>query len=236
MDELIINQEIGIEKNIVESQKSFLETTLGKTINSAVDIGIKATLPDLIEDEVINIKDAILENGFKDGIKEVINSAINTGKSLMGIATGSFENVSQIEMAVKKGGIIDKTSDLLDIAINFARNKNLITKDVASIIKTGKNNILDTVSSKIEKTLTDQIKSIEKIEKCCESWKEGYDNRDLSKMESTLKSIEKNLEKVVPIEKVLIEARTIENLHSIVKNTGKFDLSEETIELAKKFN
>lgn len=236
MDELIINQDISIDKSVNDSQNSFLETTLGKTINSAVDIGIKAVLPDLIEDEVIVVKDAILENGFKDGVKEVINSAINTGKSVMGIATGSFENVSQIEMAVKKGGIIDKTSDLLDIAINFAKNKNLITKDVATIIKTGKNNILDTVSSKIEKTLTDQIKAIERIEKYCKNWKEGYEIQDIFKMENALKNIDKNLEKVVPIENVIVQARTIENLHSIIKNTGKFDLSEETIELAKKFN
>lgn len=48
-----INQNIGIE------QKNFLETTLGKVINSAIDIGLKAVLPDLIENQVIDVKNAI---------------------------------------------------------------------------------------------------------------------------------------------------------------------------------
>ena len=64
-------------------------------------------MPDLIEDEIIDIKDSILENGFKDGIKEIINSGINYGKSVIGIVTGNFENTSQISLAVKKGGILD---------------------------------------------------------------------------------------------------------------------------------
>ena len=150
MEDLILENDINIENSLSMEQTNFLETNFGKIINSAVDIGIKALLPDLIEDEVINIKDAILENGFKEGMKEVINSTLNTGKSAIGIVTGNFENISQIETAVKKGGLLDKTSDLLDISINFAKNKNLINKDIASLLKTGKNNILNTISNKIE--------------------------------------------------------------------------------------
>lgn len=236
MDLQIDRQALNIDQNLEREQNNFLESTFGKVINSAIDVGIKAILPDLIEDDVINIKDCILENGFSDGIREVINSAINTGKSAIGLFTGEFENISQIEMAVKKGGLLDKTSKLLDIAINLANQKNLINKDVTSIIKTGKNSIINSIGDKIEKNLTNQIKSIENIEKYCDKWNEALEMKDLSQMESAIKNIDKNLEKVVPLENIINKARTIENLHSIIKNTGSFDLSEETIQLAQRFN
>ena len=63
--ELSLSNKNQIENTLEKEQKNFLNTSIGKVINSGVDIGIRAILPDLIEDEVINIKDAILENGFK---------------------------------------------------------------------------------------------------------------------------------------------------------------------------
>ena len=60
-----IEKNLEIENTLIneKEQKSFLETTLGKTINTAVDIGIRAILPDFIEDQIINIKNNLLNNG-----------------------------------------------------------------------------------------------------------------------------------------------------------------------------
>ena len=38
-----------------KEQKNFLETTLGKTINTGIDIGIRAVLPDYIEEQIIDL-------------------------------------------------------------------------------------------------------------------------------------------------------------------------------------
>ena len=220
----------------MNQQTSFLESSFGKVINSALDIGLRAVLPDLIEEDIINIKDVILNNGFEEGIKEVINTAVNTGKSAMGIVTGEFENISQIEMAVKKGGLLDKTSKLLDVAINLASNKNIINKDMASLIKKGKNTIINSIGDKLEQNITNQIKTIEKIEKYCENWNNAYLEKNLSKMEKEIKNIHKGLEKIVPLENVINNARKVETLHNIIKNTGDFNLSEETFQLAERLN
>ena len=159
----------GIEENkLYEEQKSFIESDLGKTINTAVDVALKSILPDLIENEIIDIKNTIMEQGFSDGIKEIINSGIEMGKSISGIVTGKFENFSQIEMAIKKGGMIDKISSVLDFSINMAEKNNLINKNISSTIKKGKDTIIDTISDKIEKDISEQIKTIEKVEKYCE--------------------------------------------------------------------
>lgn len=228
-----VNKSLG--NKIYEAQQSFLQTSLGKAVNSAVDIGLKAVLPDIIEDEIIDIKDCIMENGFKAGVEEIMKSGIDFGKSVSGIITGNFETVEQIQMAVKNGGILDKTSELLDNIIGIVKQKNLINNTTASLIKQGKNSIISSISNKIEETLTNQIKAVEKIEKYTNNWNIAYGIQDFDKMENAYKNIKNNLEKVVPLEKIISSARTIENIHNLIKNNGKnFNLSEEKIALAKR--
>lgn len=221
--------------NLYEKQKSFLESDLGKTINSALDIGIKAALPNLIEDQVIDIKNIILEQGFKEGLNQIINSGIEMGKSIAGVVTGNFENISQVQLAVKNGGILDSISKLLDITINLARSKNLINTSISKILKQSKNTIISSISDKIEETLTNQLKSIEKLEKNCENWKSYFDNKNFSGMEKSYKNIESYLNKIIPLENTINEARKIQNIHNLIKNNGKnFDISNNELELAQK--
>lgn len=224
-----------LTKDIQIKQQNFLETDLGKVINAGIDIGLKTILPDFVENQIIDIKDAIMENGFKEGIKQVINSAVDLGKSISGIFTGKFENISQVQTAVKNGGIIDGVSDLLDMSIKFAKEKGVINSTIATVIKQGKNTILDSVSNKIEDALTDQLKSVEKLEKYCQKWNENYINKDFEKMENNFKNIKKYLDVVMPFENTINNARKIENLHTLIKNNGKnFSLSEEELKLAEK--
>lgn len=81
-DNRIDNKEI--EKNLFhitpEKQNIFIETTLGKTINTGLDIGLRLLLPDFIENQVIEVKDALLSNGLKAGIDKAIQSAIDFRK------------------------------------------------------------------------------------------------------------------------------------------------------------
>ena len=178
-----INQ--GIEKNlenekdlnIEKEQNKFLESTIGKVINTGIDIGLRAILPDLIENQVIDVKNALIENGLKEGINQIIKSAIDMGKSAIGIFTGKFDNISQVETAVKKGGIIDSTSNLIDIVVNAAQKNNMLNNNTANIIKQGKNIVLDNVEKNIESIMTEQIKSIENINTYSASWKNYYEQK-----------------------------------------------------------
>lgn len=224
-----------IDNKIIENQNEFLESYIGKAINSAIDIGLKAALPDLIENQIIDIKNTILEQGFSEGFKNVIDKSLEFGKSTLGIVTGEFENISQIQLAIKKGGILDNVSKLLDLSINLAKSKNLITSDIANLVKKGKNSIISSISDKIEESLTNQLKAVEKIEKYCENWNVSYGNQDFSEMEKAYKNIKINLEKIVPLENIINSARKIENIHNLIKNNGNnFNITEEEILLAQR--
>jgi len=225
-----ITNEIVTEKG----QNSFLESTLGKVVNSAVDIGLRWVLPDLIEDEVINIKDSLIKGGLKEGIDTAINTAINLGKSAMGIFTGKFENISQAQSAIKTGGIIDGISNVIDNVLNKTTKSGLIDKNVSTLIRQGKNVILDNVSKNIEDTFTSQLSDIEKLGKYENNWKQYYKSQDFEGMQREYEKIREKLKELIPLENTLKEARIIENLHMIVKNNGQdFNLSNEQLELAK---
>ena len=173
------NKNIELKQEIIneKSQKNFLETALGKTINTAIDIGIRALLPDFIDDQIINLKNNLIKNGLQEGIKKTIDDAVDIGKSAIGIITGNFENVNQMQTAVKTGGIIDGISALLDTVVNKVQSKGRIDYNIARTIKEGKNIILNNVESNIEKTFTDQIKSVEYTNKYINNWKSNFEKR-----------------------------------------------------------
>ncbi len=232
--------EIELKNNLTEDnieiekeQKNFLDTTLGKIINTGLDAGIKYLLPDFLEDEVINIKDSIIKEGFKEGLNTAIEEAINLGKSALGIFTGKFDNIDQMQSAVETGGIIDSVSKGLDIALNKINEKGKLNGTITNVIKKGKNLILDNISSNIEEMILEQGNEISQFENSINNWKKAYQNEDFYSMENELEKIKNNLNKIIPLENLIKEARQIENIHNIIKNNNqKFNLNQIQLEAA----
>ncbi len=231
------NNEINLNNNLINenTQKNFLESILGKTINTAIDIGIRALLPDFVEDQVINIKDNLLNYGLKEGITKTIDDAVDLGKSAIGIVTGNFENVSQMQSAVQTGGIIDGMSSLLDNVVDKVKQAGLINNTVAKTIKQGKNIILNNVEKNIENTFNEQYKTIENTNKYINNWKNYFNEKNFEGMQKEYNKIEKQFESIAPIEKTINDVKSIELLHNLIKNNGQnFNLTQEELELVEK--
>ena len=67
-----MNLENNLQKNILtinnsisKKQNNFLNSTLWKVIDKGINTALRAALPNIIEDQIINIKDAIINNGFR---------------------------------------------------------------------------------------------------------------------------------------------------------------------------
>ena len=59
------------------------------------------------------------------------------------------------------------------------------------------------------------------------------ENKDFKTMSKEYENLEKNMSKIVPIEKLINEVRVIENIHNIIKNNGGiFNIKNNQIELA----
>lgn len=151
-----------------------------------------------------------------------------------GIVTGNFDNISQMQAAVQKGGIIDGMSDTIDYVLEKTQRSGILPTTIARTIKTGKNTLLNNVANNIESEFNKQIKSVERLQKYSNNWKECFNNKDFEGMTTQIYKIRSELKELVPMENTIKEARTIENLHSLIKNNGKdFNLSAEQQELAK---
>lgn len=219
-----------------EKQNSFLNNIIGKTINTALNMGIRYLLPNVIENQVIEIKDTILKEGFKEGLNKTIDEALNLGKSAIGIFTGKFDNITQIQSAVEKGGLIDTISDCIDFGLKVAKQTGVLPKNMEGIIRSGKNIIINNIESNIENTLTKQLKGIEKVNTYIGNWNKYYKQQNFHAMELEYNKIREKLKELVPLEQTLQKAHQVENLHKLIKNKGQdFNLSEEEIELSKKF-
>ena len=230
-----IENDVNVNSVTAESQNKFLETTLGKVINTGIDIGLRAILPDLVETQVIDIKNVIMNQGFKEGINSAIKSAIEIGKSALGIVTGKFDSISQAHTAVKKGGILDAVSTTVDTVLKSATKNKAISKNTSNLIKRGKNAIINTVSNKIEEEFMTQVKSTEKVGKYISNWNECFNKKDIEGMQREYKKIKTQLKELLPLENTIQEARKIENIQTLIQNkNGNINLTEEEIELAKK--
>lgn len=234
MNNLEVENQITNDVSIENKQRNFLQTNIGKAVNTGLNIGIRYILPDVIEDQVIEIKDSFLQNGFKEGVQTAIDSAINFGKSAIGIVTGNFENVQQMQTAVKSGGIIDGISNVLNFTINKVVNSGKIPYALGSAIKTGKNAILNNITKNIESEFENQVNQIEKLNKYTNNWKDYFNNKDFDGMQREYDKIRGIMKEIAPIENTIKTARVVENLHKLIKNNGKnFDLTSEELELAK---
>jgi len=226
-----------INNNLKKEENNFLNSFIGKTINNAIDIGLKSILPDLIENQIIDIKNALIENGLKSGIETAVESAIDFGKSAIGIFTGNFENMTQVRTAVADGGILDTMSNVLDKVINKTYEAGYIDRSVGTIIKNGKDVLLENISSNIKNELDKQTNTLEKLERYVKNWNEYYNNKDFEGMTKEYNKIKKQLGNIIPLENILKETRKVELLHNLIKNNGQnFEISNLEKELAEKLS
>lgn len=227
----------NIGRNIENGINNFFQSSFGKIVNFSIENGLKAILPNFIEDDVIEIKDTLIEEGLGEAVNTAIDKAINLGKSAIGIITGGFESISQVENAVEKGGLIDGISEAINFVVEKAGDAGLLSKELVNVIKKGKNVIMDNVSKNIKNEFDVQNDKIEKLNGYNEKWRQAYENQDFNKMEQYMGKIKKILSNIMPVENVIKESREIENLHEIIKNNGNdFSLTDEQLEIARVFS
>lgn len=222
----------NISNDLSELQTKFMESTLYKSVNRGVDFGIRVLLPNFIEDEVISLKDSIMENGLIQGVKEAVGLAIDFGKNIYRITTKNFNSIEQMENVLDKSGTISKISDFLDSAIDTVKSMGFIDNNVKTILKSGKNAILNNIKNNISDEFSEQSKYLKHAEKYADKWQGAYEARDLKEMNKAFDKLEECIEETVPLEETMKIYNEIKTLHELIENNGgNFDLSQNELEL-----
>lgn len=227
-NKLINNEEL---KNI---QEGFLQSKIGQIVNSAIDFGLKEILPDFVEDEVIEVKDALFTGGLKEGIDTAIENAINLGKNIVGIFNENFKDIDQVEKSLEKGEIIEGISDSIDFIVNKLEKSNIISTNISELIKNGKNLILGNVDSNIQNEFNSELKSLKKIEKYIKNWEKYYSEKNIGGLNTEFNKIKKQLKNIIPLENIINNVRKIENINQLIKNSDEFNFDEVYLNIAEK--
>lgn len=231
-----LGNKIGNDIELIKEQDNFLKSNIGNAINYAVDIGLKAILPDFVENEVIDVKNSLITGGLEEGINSALENAINLGKKALGLSNTAYQTIEQAENTIKKGGLASGISDGIDIVLNNLSKKNIISENITTLIKNGKDILLNNVDKNINNEFNNQIKACEKIEKYIVNWEKSYRKKDVESLNKEYNKIEKQMKKILPLENLINNVNKIRNLNNMIKDNENFDFSSVYLDLAKKFN
>lgn len=208
---------------IQRAQDFFMSDTFKNAVNTGVDFGIRLALPDIIEEQTIEIKNSIVEGGFGAGF-ETLNNKLNEFKSsVQGIINGEFNSIEEMKLATKNKGIIKTVSSGLSKGIDIAIQTGLLDKKSAKLLKSTKSTMLNEFKNSLQSKFEKEIAKLEKLNKYNERWHKAYDNRDFEKMEKYYNKIEEIYPHTVKFEKTIEDTKNILTLHNWIKENNSFD-------------
>ena len=221
-------------EDLKQLQEGFLQSKVGQIVNSAVDFGLREILPDFVEDEVIEVKDALITGGLKEGIDTAVENAINLGKNIIGIFNENYKNIDQVENSLKKGELIEGISSSIDFIVNKLEDSKIISTNVSDLIKNGKNLILGNVNNNMQNEFNNELKALKKIEKYIKNWEKHYSEKNIEGLNTEFNKIKKQLKNIIPLENIIINVRKIVNINKLIENTNEFNFNEVYLDLAEK--
>lgn len=224
-----------MERELINTQENNIKSTIGNIMNNALEYGLKVVLPDFIEEDIIEIKNAFIQEGFTDGVQEIIDKLEDVGKSIVGIFTGEFESLEQAKRVIQKDGLLDGISDVIDLVLKKLVEKKKIDKQAVNIIKKGKKQFLSSIENEIENKYKETTYSLDKLSSYCNEWKQQYKEQNYEEMEKTMKKIKQQLNQKKIVEEIINEARNLEKVQKFIKEKGNIEnLSKSEKELLEK--
>lgn len=191
-------------------------------------------LPNYIEDHVINIKNILLENGLKEGVNEISKKAKDIISVLIGKNKNKSTNVDEIRALTKQNGVINSFSKMVSKAIDKSVENNMISKNIGSVLKSGKTAMLSTFSEKLENKLYNEIKSLEGFKREVNNWNKSFSKNDIKGMKQSFKKLEKHYNEISVEIRELIDFEKISYTQEYIEKNNIKNISEDEKRLLEK--
>jgi len=137
-----LNQNIERETSLTlaNEQNRFFETRIGNIINRGLDIGIRMIFPSFLEDGIIEVKDALFNEGLGSAVRTAIDETINLGRQALNFITRGFRSTPEAMQIMDSGGLTENVAKAVDEVITKACTSNNINEEVGRALLARKSN------------------------------------------------------------------------------------------------
>lgn len=234
-----INDTINNTKDVIMDFDFDMGTKqINKVVSKAVDTGadyvIKSMpIPDPFKDILVDIKNSLKKDGFKNLIKTAVNSSIREGLEILNMPKQIVKDVISIKDAALKGGLKQALGNVIDIVANKYLKNNLAAQFVKDFFKNMKDYIF---SKQFAERLESGFKKItekkDKFMETCQNWYMNYEKQDINNMNMVADDLKSKYNTVKNDKQCERENSIIQNITKLY-NEKKDKLSDAELQLCQ---
>lgn len=219
----------SVKNNLLESSSKNIVNNIGDAFKNAVNKGTdKLEFPG---DLGKTVKESFEKIDLKEIGGKAAETALKTGMQKLGIKSSLFTSVKGIFKAIQEGDLKGGLSSGLNAAIDLTKLPTV----AKTILKQGKDAILEqTLGDELKNVMKTQQNTVSRINKKCLQMEEAFNKGDDKTLDRVYKTLKSDMEKVMPIQKVLNRGNEIMNKYELYKNRGSTQVTKVEEELLKK--
>lgn len=225
VNELSLN--LNQEKEIsLDKQAGNIISNISSAFSNAVKKGTeKIELPN---DWGEKVKAGLEKINLKEIGESVAETALKAGMKNLGMKTSTFNSLKGVVDAVREGDLKKGLTSGFNVVISLLK----VPMTAKTILKNGKDIVLNQVfEDELKTVMTKQKNTISRIDKKCIQMEEAFQTNDVKTLDRVAKTLKTDLEKVMPIQNVIIKGQSILNQYELYKNKGNQELTKEEKEL-----
>lgn len=180
-------------------------------LDNFIDSSIRSLpLPKLAEEGLIFAKNYFKEEDNREKIMDFVENIVSRG-------TDFLKDVWNVKDTIKTKGIKEGIGKVVDIAIDNAKEENIISKNIAKTLKEGKEFITEKFL-KQENMFKGQEKILNSINENYTKWEGLINDNNFEKAEKVGEIIKKDCEKILPTIELIKKVENIDNTLMLYKN------------------
>ncbi|MGN1012551.1 MAG: hypothetical protein ACI4ON_01815 [Clostridia bacterium] len=218
MSEILDKESIEIEKN-----KEEIKNIISNIINKGSNYIIRAMpVNNHIKEILIDIKESLKEDEFKDIIKVAINSSINEGLEIVGIKKDSLFQIDKMVDVAFNGGLTKSINIGVDIVENMKKYGNIFYNYIEEFFESLKGYIAGKdFREKVYLKINRCLDKVEDFKDMCNDWYDAYDSFNLNSIKELADKLNKMKKKVSFDNNCVSENTIIQNVTELVSRENK---------------
>ena len=112
------------------SKIDFLRQLFGQMVNRGLDIGIRVVFPDFLENSIIEVKDAFIQEGLGSAVRTAIDQTMELGRQALDFVRRGFSSTPDAISVLDRGDVTGNISKTIDEAITKMGNNNEINPEI----------------------------------------------------------------------------------------------------------